>query len=103
MDASPPDRPQTTLPVRRRVLRTTPGPMPPIATQLGNAAGAIGRIVVAGLRGDPVRVSEQEQARRQAICTAPCEWWTGDRCRACGCVARWKAHLATERCPKDKW
>ena len=92
----------TTLPTRRRLLRTG-GDLPPLTTQARNATQALLRAAGAVVRGDRLTVPAEEQARRLAICQAPCAEWTGHRCRACGCVAAWKARLATETCPRGRW
>ncbi len=92
----------TTLPTRRRLLRTG-GDLPPLTTQARNATQALLRAAGALVRGESLTVSEEEQARRLSICQVPCAEWTGVRCRACGCVGRWKSQLATETCPRGKW
>jgi hypothetical protein len=75
---------------------------PSVATQVGNALGAAARFVASG----GAVVSEEEQARRLAIC-GQCEHFDAEagRCKVCGCIARWKARLATEHCPlpEPKW
>lgn len=92
----------TTLPTRRRLLRTG-GDLPPLTTQARNATQALLRAAGAVVRGERLTVPDEEQARRLAICQAPCAKWTGTRCRACGCFARWKASLITETCPLGRW
>jgi hypothetical protein len=43
---------------------------PSLAEQAGNLAGAIGRVVVAGMSGVHILASHEEVDRRQAICYA---------------------------------
>lgn len=78
---------------------------PPLIQQARNAAGALGRVVTAVAKGATIRVSEEEHARRLAICQA-CEFHDAakNRCTKCGCGGA-KLHLATERCPLEppKW
>lgn len=82
-----------------------PPAYPPLARQAMNAAGAVGRVVKAVVKQEPVQASDEEQARRLVICHA-CEPHydpAQDRCRKCGCRAAWKARLATEHCPLALW
>lgn len=67
-----------------------------------NAALAAARIAKSVARREPVIVSDQEHDRRFAICQA-CEHFTGTSCRLCGCIAKFKTKLATEKCPIGKW
>jgi hypothetical protein len=71
--------------------------------QIASAAGAAGRAIVAAATGQPVLVSDEIRAARQAICDE-CEHWDVEnrRCRKCGCYGL-KLDLATERCPIGKW
>jgi hypothetical protein len=78
---------------------------PSLATQAINATKAIGRVVAAIAKGEPVYVSADEQERRRAICL-PCEHNgekpPGIRCKLCGCGGL-KLALATEACKAGKW
>jgi hypothetical protein len=74
--------------------------MPPLTTQAGNLAGAIGRTIKAAVTGQPVRVSPEERDRRWGLCMT-CENLVNDKCKLCGCHFRAKIELATERCPLD--
>jgi hypothetical protein len=82
-----------------------PEDYPPLATQVMNAAKALGRVVSAVARGEPVYVSTEERNRRRAICSG-CEHHdpAQNRCRKCGCRGL-KLDLATEKCPlpRPKW
>lgn len=91
---------------RRRVIElATATPREPsypsLARQALNLAGAAGRVVAAVANGVAYRVSEEEHARRLAICQA-CEFHDAAkrRCTKCGCGGA-KLHLATERCPLE--
>ncbi len=68
----------------------------------GNALGAAARVATAAVTGQRVTVSDEERDRRLAICYG-CDLYVNKRCVKCGCVARWKARLATEHCPISKW
>jgi hypothetical protein len=77
---------------------------PPLATQAGNLARAVGRAVANAVTGQPVIVSAEEQARRLAICTSCPEYDPIQvRCRRCGCRSSIKARIASESCPLNKW
>ena len=71
---------------------------PSLATMAGNAIKA-----VAGFVADGFKVaSEEEQSRRLAIChQCPKYDATQDRCFICGCVASWKARIASQHCPLE--
>ncbi len=69
--------------------------VPQIVTNLCGAGIRAGAAIVGG---EKVRVSPKERDRRLAICYG-CEFYVNKRCVKCGCVARWKARLATEHCP----
>jgi hypothetical protein len=73
---------------------------PSIATQAGNAVKALAGFVADGFR----TVDDAEQARRFEICRS-CDSFdrSQGRCILCGCVARWKARLASQDCPIGKW
>ncbi len=72
------------------------------ASILSNAAHAAERIIKSTAAGQRVLVSDLERDRRMEICKT-CEFFNGKTCLKCGCVARWKTKLATEKCPVDKW
>jgi hypothetical protein len=72
------------------------------------AGGAVGRVVGAIVRHEPVLASDAEQDRRMAICRACDRFETtvaGPRCRACSCFLNLKTRLETEtgECPLQKW
>lgn len=82
---------------------------PTVARMAGNLAKAVGRVVVAKARGEPVRVTPEVLAARTAACLA-CPAWDGaargglGKCRdkRCGCTG-FKRELATEKCPRGYW
>lgn len=88
---------------RRRLdaMDGSPPAYPSPARQVANFVGAVGRIVASGFAA----VSEAEQARRLAICRAPCEMFdpSQDRCRGCGCPLAAKSRWLSEPCPLSKW
>jgi hypothetical protein len=87
---------------RSALARATPADYPSLVTQVGNALGALGRVVGAVVHGEKVTVSEEEQARRMEICRS-CEHFDKGRCKLCGCFKNLKTRLATEHCPIEKW
>lgn len=83
---------------------------PPTRTaKVKHAAQAVGRVMKAAARREPIRVSEEDRDRRLSICRA-CEYWNeggniglGECTHAgCGCT-RFKHGLATETCPLKRW
>ena len=72
--------------------------VPPLRTQVMNAAKSAARFVARGL---PV-VSADERARRLAICQS-CPDFQDGRCLHCGCRVAAKDWLGTERCPINRW
>jgi hypothetical protein len=78
---------------------TPAGPdFPPLLEQAKNLAGSVARFVGSGLK----MTTPEERERRLSICHE-CPEFSGGKCRICGCVARWKARLAGEHCPIQKW
>lgn len=77
-------------------------PLPPIATQLTNAASAARRVISAAVSGQPIRAAEEEIQRRKETC-ATCLELRNARCTQCGCYYQAKIQLATEHCPLGKW
>jgi hypothetical protein len=79
---------------------------PSLFQQAANAAHAVGSVVAAAVRGEPVTVPQEEQDRRLAICHT-CEFWDAaqQRCSKCGCFGAWKTWLASQHCPLEppKW
>lgn len=63
---------------------------------------AMGRVLRAWFRRDPVLVSSDEAEQRLAVCEAPCELFDARQrlCMDCGCFVDAKAPLATEKCRK---
>lgn len=78
---------------------------PSAATMAANLAGAVGRVLGAVARGEPVLAPPGVVERRRAICLA-CEFHdhARGRCTRCGCGGL-KLELATEACPlpEPKW
>lgn len=82
-------------------------PVPGITTQARNLAGAMiaeGKAILTGK--EPV--SDEEIARRLAICKAPCAKLAGDpegnpRCAECGCYVKRKTRWRSQSCPLGKW
>jgi len=70
-------------------------------------AGAVGRVMLASIRGEKVRVSDEVQAQRLAICEkCPSNNFIASqrRCRLCGCYMGGllgKTAWATESCPNN--
>jgi hypothetical protein len=86
---------------RREMIRLASTEFPSLVEQAGNAAAAVGRVVVAAATGKTIIVSAAERDRRQAICDS-CEFYVRGRCAKCGCGGR-KLDLTTESCPIEKW
>ncbi len=74
-----------------------------------NLLGAATRMIVAAAKGEPVILPKEEQEKRLAICTRPCEFYDPQegRCSQCGCKMKGlllaKIRHATEDCPKGYW
>lgn len=68
------------------------------------AGGAVKRTLVATMKGDSPKASDQNRDRRLSICKA-CEFFEPSfgMCSKCNCFMRFKTWLATEHCPIDKW
>ncbi len=65
-----------------------------------NAVASVGAAIK-----NPKRVSDEEKARRLAICEG-CEFLIrgkSDRCAKCGCFLKWKTALESWHCPIKKW
>lgn len=87
--------------------------LPSMVKAAQTAARAMLRVAGAAIKGDPVRVSDNEQARRLAICQGsdngatipPCMFYLpeGGTCKKCRCGVELKTMLATEHCPIEKW
>jgi hypothetical protein len=84
----------------RSALGESPGAssFPPVATQIGNALGALGRAAGAAVSGQFVWVPAEVRDARRAQCMT-CEHLVNDRCKLCGCFFAKKIRLATEACP----
>jgi hypothetical protein len=73
---------------------------PPVLTQLGNAAAAVGRFVGSGCE----TVDRAEFDRRRSICAVcPHLDAEADRCRLCSCYLAVKPWSRAERCPEGRW
>ena len=75
----PPDPVELAHICGRSALGITPD-YPPLATQAGNLARSLWDWAISGFS----TASDEEQARRLAIC-ATCQHWDAGRCRLCGC------------------
>jgi hypothetical protein len=75
-------------------------PLPPKREMARNAFSAAGQAVRSGF----ARVSDEEKARRLAICN-DCEFFrhSDQRCSKCGCALKWKSRLEAWHCPIEKW
>jgi hypothetical protein len=76
--------------------------MPPVATQIKNAAVALVKVTSTVTSGNPIVAPEEEIEKRKTICES-CEFLNGHRCAKCGCVFNYKIRLATQRCPVGRW
>jgi len=74
---------------------------PGLVEKLHNFAHAAAGELHAAVTGTPP-VSEEEAARRMAICQG-CQWLIEGTCRKCGCPAKKKTAWRNERCPVGKW
>lgn len=79
-----------------------PMTLPPLKTQVANAAGAAGRLMKAAITGQPVKAEQDVVDFRQSVCDS-CEFNLNNRCAKCGCYWKVKMQLATEHCPVGKW
>ena len=106
----------TRMPYRRtsEPADVTSGPsLPRMAV---NLAKAVGRVVAAKARGEPVRVTPEVKRARDLMCCGDgdkvekCKYWDGaargglGKCRdqRCGCTGL-KREFATEKCPRGYW
>jgi hypothetical protein len=80
------------------------GSFPPLFQQMKNFGGAMTRLGGAIVQGNQVKATDEEVAKRQAICN-DCEYYAKDsqRCQKCGCFLKIKIKLETEHCPIQKW
>jgi len=78
-------------------------PMPSLASQAVNAAGALCQEAAAIVKSEPP-VAPDEAQRRFAICEQ-CDCFNPDtaRCSKCGCYMRVKTAFRTATCPENKW
>jgi hypothetical protein len=78
-------------------------PMPSLATQAVNAAGALCQEAAAIVKSEPP-VDPTESQRRFAICEQ-CDCFNPDtaRCSKCGCYMRVKTTFRTAVCPQGTW
>ncbi len=82
---------------------------PSLFQQAKNLAHAVGGVVSAAVHGEPIVATEEEQARRLAICHACAEWYDPEQERCphggCGCFLSLKTRIASQHCPLDppKW
>jgi hypothetical protein len=78
--------------------------LPGSVAMIKNAAGALVRASGRCLKGKNPKCSDEEAARRLALCLA-CEYRrpSDGRCTLCGCFVSVKTHAAAESCPIEKW
>jgi hypothetical protein len=80
--------------------RSAPRAYPGLAEQAASLAGSLWDWATSGF----AMASEEEQARRLAICAACPQRNAEDRrCWRCGCYTDAKVKLRTEHCPEAKW
>jgi hypothetical protein len=78
-------------------------PLPPVPQMAANLAQAAFSEAKSVLSGEPP-VSEEESARRLAICHGCPHFRHSDqRCPLCGCFMNYKATLRSQHCPVGKW
>lgn len=86
-------------------------PLPSMGKMVSNALRAGGHALKAAAKGEKLRASTGEIARREAICRDDCDppggWYraSDDRCShpECGCRLEWKRRLKVWHCPAGKW
>ncbi len=83
-------------------LATGQSVFPPLHQQAANLASAVVRAAGAAVHHQPVFVTRDQHAARDAACQA-CPSLVDGRCVECGCGYAAKILLATEDCPLDKW
>lgn len=78
--------------------------LPSMTRMAKNIAGSLARSAVSALKGQGIRISSEEAARRLALC-GTCQFFrqTDKRCAKCGCFMAMKTYLRAERCPIGKW
>ena len=110
MMCAPGGRPTTLL---RLVELADRQKTPPVSRMAGNLAAAIGAVAKNIVKGQPVKVSQEEARARLDICKT-CPHIQGNRCmdiqladgtveKGCGCNLSVKAEYADMVCPQDKW
>jgi hypothetical protein len=94
--ATPPNTPNPAKP--------RPLPMPPLKTQVVNAASAASRVISNIINRHSIKAPDDIIASRKEVCNG-CEFLdnTRDRCSKCGCYYKMKITLRSERCPIGKW
>jgi hypothetical protein len=73
-------------------------PAPGLLRMALTAAKSAARFAGGGFR----TVDAETLAARRGAC-AGCEYFTGLRCKVCGCFTETKARMPHERCPLGKW
>lgn len=80
--------------------------LPGVGVMAKGLAGAVVRTLARVASGRSPVLPGEEKQRRHAICQAnQCGEYrkSDDRCAACGCYARAKVWLTSERCPRGLW
>ena len=95
---------QTQSKVRELSYSNKPLPMPSAGQMIKNVGGSIVRTVKSVAAGNSLNVTDEEKAKRLAICKG-CEFFdtSSDRCSKCGCYLAVKTYLKAEKCPIGKW
>ena len=68
------------------------------------AALAMGKVIVAAVKGEPLLVDDATVKHREATCKQCSRWRPKtNRCSVCKCYLILKVQLKTESCPLKKW
>lgn len=74
-------------------------PLPPLATQAGNLALAVGQHAMSGFKS----TDEETLTSRNSICDICDDMRSDGRCSKCGCYMQIKAKWDSAKCPVGKW
>ena len=69
---------------------------------LKNSGEAVKNAVVHKVKNGTLTLEQDKVEARLKVC-GECEYLDGSRCKACGCFIKFKALLASEKCPHSKW
>lgn len=78
--------------------------MPSMGQMASNLLHTAKDVVGGVVRGEVVKLSEEEAQQRLSICNG-CEFFVKDtsRCSKCGCYMAYKTYLKAASCPENKW